>query len=209
MFLASFNYQRARRDKFRNISAVREIIAIRSFPYVHSELLFTPQFCCISFSATLQDRAKGCRFKVIHYGSGYWDFVEIPISPLQELFCFYEAMRMAGFNPERNWRTEMIVNMTMHNHEYSHDGGDTSDNFLSSGKALKYGLWGLCSFGTPLKIIHPHPDRPWCSFAVARAIKAGTDLDCVPSEIHPADLHKLCRTKYDNESRNPRIILRG
>ena len=56
---------------------------------------------------------------------------------------------------------------------------------------LPYDTIGVASLGSPWEIIKPHPDKYWCSEAVAVAIKAayGYGDDFKPDSFHPNSLY--------------------
>ena len=56
---------------------------------------------------------------------------------------------------------------------------------------VEYDLWGLLSFGTPLKIIKPNPDKMWCSEVCAYLLKKIFNrLPITPDLTHPTLLHE-------------------
>ena len=61
-----FNYEKAvalgRKKTFKG-----ELIKHRSFPHTHSEFQFSERYNHLSFSSTIEDSFKGCRFKLIEY----------------------------------------------------------------------------------------------------------------------------------------------
>jgi len=181
MRLCSYDYQAARKAGWlENFSIVRELIARRSYPYVHSEIQFGERYGYISFSATMEDKAKGCRFKDIGYSSGYWAFHNIPVTKEKEDLCFLRAMCLAGLSCSAQ---EVI---------------DTcKDNVAVYGKtAKKYDLLGLLSFATPLEVIVPNRDRYWCSEACATVIQAGVSFNVQPDRLHPTELHRQARLQF-------------
>ena len=175
MYLQSYDYQAARKASWKNVSVVRELIARRSFPYVHSEIQFGPRYGNISFSATMEDRAKCCRFKVINYTSGFWDMAIIPVTMEEEDLCFARAMALAGIGGYAGKAVDDCL----------------KQGYLFGKEAKRYDLLGLLSFATPLEVIVPNRDRYWCSEAVATAIKAGRpDFNVEPDRLHPTALHQ-------------------
>lgn len=141
---------RAAAEHGKKLTMVDMLILLRSDPHTHTELKFSKRYDNVSFSATMQDGSKCCRFKHIAYS-----------------------------HPER-WATHLIV-------------VTKEQEGLMYRKALelkgkKYGLWDLLSFGTPLRIIKPHPDKYWCTEAVATVLNAGGIETPRPDTLHPQGL---------------------
>ena len=90
-----FNYEKAvalgRKKTFAG-----ELIKHRSFPHTHSEFQFSAQYNHLSFSATIEDAFKGCRFKLIEYSHEWWDTVEKEITPAHERLIWDSAHTING-----------------------------------------------------------------------------------------------------------------
>ena len=98
--------------KIRSFNAVRaeifgvkptfpqRIILLRSQPHVHTEFQFSERNNNRSFSSTLQDGAKGTRFKDIKYSheKEWWDTVIVPMTDNEEDRAYREALRMIGMS---------------------------------------------------------------------------------------------------------------
>ena len=62
---------------------------------------------------------------------------------------------------------------------------------------MKYDLWGLLSFGTPLSIIKPDPNKMWCSEICGYLIqRIHRPLPITPDLTHPTLLHESCQQYF-------------
>ena len=96
MKIKSFNAKRAELFGYELTNADKMIL-LRSPLHTHSELVFGPDYNCVSFSATMADNAKCARFKDIQYSHAFrWDTVEISATPKQEADCYANAIQLAG-----------------------------------------------------------------------------------------------------------------
>ncbi len=89
-----FDYKRSL-ELGRKRTFAGEIIKRRS-AFTHVEYQFSYFFHDISFSATIEDAFKGCRFKMIYYTHAWWRTVERQITPEQELCIWVRAHSING-----------------------------------------------------------------------------------------------------------------
>ncbi len=74
------------------LSFVDRLIMFRSKPYTHTEFQFSERFDNVSFSATMKDKARCCRFKDIKYTHPQrWKKHIIPMSDTEEDLAFQKA----------------------------------------------------------------------------------------------------------------------
>ena len=99
----AFNCVRAMKFGYKP-TKIDRLIMLRS-DCTHYELQFTERYGRISFSSTLADGAKGCRFKLIEYSHPeYWDEVFIPVTAEQEREMWDRACDMANMHgPKDCW----------------------------------------------------------------------------------------------------------
>lgn len=91
-----WNAREAARHGF-DLTKPQRLILRRSDPLVHKELQFSERYNSISFSSTLADGAKGCRFKQIQYSHPYrWVSQVVPMSDAEEDEVWYKALMLAG-----------------------------------------------------------------------------------------------------------------
>jgi hypothetical protein len=58
----------------KEMDLIDRLVLVKSDPLTHTEFQFSERYGCISFSSTLQDGSKGCRFKDISYSHPeYWN----------------------------------------------------------------------------------------------------------------------------------------
>ena len=92
-------------------------------------------------------------------------------------------------HPER-WDS-VAIPMTHKDEEVVRRDADIMD-----GK-MKYDLWGLLSFGTPLAIIKPDPNKMWCSEICGYLIqRIHRPLPITPDKTHPTLLHETCQQYF-------------
>lgn len=74
------------------------IIFSRSKPLIHTEFQFSGRYGNISFSATMRDNAKGCRFENIDYNEHRerWDTLALPMTDEQEDAAYTRAKELNG-----------------------------------------------------------------------------------------------------------------
>lgn len=82
----------------RKLTAVDKVILLRSTPHVHVEFQFSERYVNISFSATMQDNAKCCRFKEIDYTENpeRWDTIILNLTDKQEDAAYAKAKELEG-----------------------------------------------------------------------------------------------------------------
>ena len=94
--IRSFNALRAKKFGYK-LSLTDRLIMMRSPVHTHTELQFGSRFNHISFSATMKDRAKACRFKEITYSHPErWDTVEFELTDEVEALIFKRAQALVG-----------------------------------------------------------------------------------------------------------------
>lgn len=135
------------------------IIALRSWPWIHTELQFSDRYDNISYSCTLMDKSKGARFKNIKYSHPErWDEIIIPTTKAEEDLVYAKAWSKVN-------------------------------------NGIKYDLFGLLSFATPLEVIRPSRNREWCSESCCSCldvlnhfhknlIYTGTKIEIDPTELY-------------------------
>ncbi len=89
-----FDYKRSL-ELGRKRTFAGELIKRRS-DLTHSEFQFSPFFHDISFSSTIEDAFKGCRFKMIYYTHAWWRTIERQVSAEQELAIWFKAHSING-----------------------------------------------------------------------------------------------------------------
>lgn len=89
-----FDYARSL-ELGRKRTLAGELIKRRS-KLTHSEFQFSSMFHNLSFSATIEDAFKGCRFKLIHYTHAWWRTEEREITPEQETEIWNRAHSING-----------------------------------------------------------------------------------------------------------------
>lgn len=89
-----FDYKRSL-ELGRGKTFAGELIKRRS-AFTHSEFEFSSTYNHLSFSATIEDAFKGCRFKLIHYRNKWWRTVSWEITAGQEEDIWYNAHRING-----------------------------------------------------------------------------------------------------------------
>jgi hypothetical protein len=69
-----------------------------SWPDTHCEFQFSAKYSNVSFSSTLRDGAKGCRFKQIDYTANpeRWNTLIVPLTDEQEVAAFAKANEING-----------------------------------------------------------------------------------------------------------------
>ncbi len=123
------------------------LIMLRS-GLVHVEYVFSERYGNISFSATLRDGAKCCRFKKIGYSHpSYWKSIIISCTDEEENRAWREACGMA--NKRLHWM----------------DGYMRKGACFYGPNAIKYDLKGQLCHITKWKIWKPNPKKTWCSKA--------------------------------------------
>ncbi len=129
------------------------LIMLRS-GLVHVEWRFSGRYDYISFSATLRDGAKCCRFKYISYSKhiNRWKSIIIPCTDDEENRAWNEACRMA--DKRLHWM----------------DGYMRKGACFFGSNAIKYDLAGHLCHITKWKILLPNPKRTWCSKACNKLV---------------------------------------
>ncbi len=95
--IMTFNCRRAVKFGYKP-TKIDRLIMLRS-PHVHTEISFSTRYGGISFSSTLRDGVKGCRFKMIEYSHPErWDAVHLPVTAVDEARMFSKACSMAGMS---------------------------------------------------------------------------------------------------------------
>lgn len=90
-----FNYKKAKAHGRKKYFA-GEIIKRRSYPETHGEVQLSWFYHDISFSSTMEDAFKGCRFKLIGYSSPWWDTYEREVTPEQEHEIWMNCHKING-----------------------------------------------------------------------------------------------------------------
>lgn len=93
--IRSFNAYRA--EKFGYIpTAIDKLIMWRSKLHTHTEFEYSAKYNNISFSATMADKARCCRFKQIDYTEHpeRWDTIEVYLTDEEEDLVYKEAKRI-------------------------------------------------------------------------------------------------------------------
>jgi len=149
----SFNLDRAILFGYKPTKTQR-IIRLRSRPHVHSEFVYSSRYGGLSFSATMEDGCKCCRFKDIQYSHPeYWDKIIIPMTDEQEDWAWGVACKMA--NVPFDW--------------YCRNCTTTSKCFYGP-DAIKYDFKGQICHVSKWNIIKPDPNKTWCSKAVNQLV---------------------------------------
>ncbi len=89
-----FDYKRAV-ALGRKKTLAGEIIKRRS-ELTHSEVQFSPFYHSLSFSSTMEDAFKGCRFKQIYYTHPWWKTIEWQVTAEQEYAIWCKAWGING-----------------------------------------------------------------------------------------------------------------
>ena len=77
------------------LSFIDRLIMLRSKPYIHDEFQFSERYDDVSFSATMQDKARCCRFKKIRYSHPQrWKQQVIPMTDKQEDRAYKKACEL-------------------------------------------------------------------------------------------------------------------
>ncbi len=189
MKLKSYNAIKAQKHG-KPLTFIDRLILLRSFPYTHNELEFSERHGNISFSATLRDGAKCCRFKQIPYKYALrWDTLTIPCSDTEEDAAWAEACRMADL--PLKWHIDPFTDKII-----------IDDSPVYGGNAIKYDVWGQICHITKWNIWPPNPKKTWCSKACARVIIAGKGVAAVEeiykvrAEMMPSPLTKLVKMYF-------------
>lgn len=89
--IRSFNAYRAEKFGYK-LTAIDKLIMLRSKLHTHTELQFSLLHNKLSFSATMADNAKCCRFKDIKYSNPlYWDTIDLEVSDNEEIKIYYKC----------------------------------------------------------------------------------------------------------------------
>jgi len=186
--LYSYNARRAKANG-KKLTFIEWLILWRSDPHVHSEFQFSQRYGGISFSATLQDGCKCCRFKQIGYKHKIrWDDTIIPMTDEEEDRAWQEACRMADITPE------MLETMRAY---FKEEGCYYGDN------AIPYDILGQPCHISKWNIWKPTKGKIWCSRAVNEVIIAGKGEEAVPklveqrAELMPTPLFNLAEGYFD------------
>ena len=124
-------------------SGTDNIINLQS-DLTHTEIQFGANRNYVSWSATMADDCKCCRFKMISYSHPIrWSTVEFSPSEAQEELMWRKACAMADM--DSNWLEGLAVD---------------PDGIWYGTEAIEYDLKGLLSFKTPIK---PHRVKVWCT----------------------------------------------
>lgn len=139
MFLKSYNYKRARKTgaAFNFTSYAINIVSEET----HSEAVFEIAYKQISFSNTMADGVKGCRFKYITYSHPErWDTDIIPVSKENIIKRIRKACKLADVTPEQLyiWAKTARPGDILHgpNHK-KYDFLGTALSFVSRAKVVK------------------------------------------------------------------------
>ena len=89
-----FDYKRSL-ELGRGKRVAGELIKYRS-DLTHSEFQFSSTYNLLSFSSTIEDAFKGCRFKLIRYRNDWWKTVERVITVAQERDIWCNAHNING-----------------------------------------------------------------------------------------------------------------
>jgi hypothetical protein len=131
--LRFYNYRAARANGCK-FSWVSWLVSRRSSPRTHVEMQFSDRYDRISFSATLQDGDKGCRFKQINYthAAQWWDTIWVEVTDEQEdeMYCRAKLIEgqpydLAGLlfaitdkdiiqgHPRKKWCSKAVAHITL------------------------------------------------------------------------------------------------
>jgi hypothetical protein len=132
------------------------------------EFQFSTRYGGISFSSTLRDGVKGCRFKMIKYSHPeYWDAVYVPVTVEQEDSMMAKALEMAdmpeGFACFMKVGTQKGKDLYWKQSDCSY--GDNHIKYDLSGAAFSY--W------TKFKIWKPSKAKMVCNRACTEVVLAG------------------------------------
>ncbi len=136
----SYNARRAE-ESGKPITPVQHVILTRSDPLVHTELQFSERHGKISFSSTIQDGDKGCRFKDIKYSHPErWIKLILPMTDAEEDRAWrrakvldgakYDLIGLASFgtkwdiikpDPDKYWCNEVVGDVVSYAYEYGTD----------------------------------------------------------------------------------------
>ena len=114
-------------------TAIQQIILLRSSPHVHTEMQFSSRHEDVSYSATMQDGYKCCRFKNITYTHpDRWDTLILPCTEMQEdmawerakvldgseydlkgLLSFASELSIINPDPDKYWCSEVDAELIM------------------------------------------------------------------------------------------------
>jgi len=122
----------AAKEGGKDFSATDIIIMRRSARLIHTEFQFSPRNNSESFSSTLRDGEKGCRFESIDYTKHpeRWNKIVLPMTNVQEDVaycraedlegCKYDLIGLASFasslniikeHPDKYWCTEAVLEL--------------------------------------------------------------------------------------------------
>ncbi len=162
----SFNCVRAMKFGYKP-SKIERLIMLRS-DCTHMEFQFSTRYGGISFSSTLRDGVKGCRFKMIIYSHPeYWDAVYVPVTTEQERNMFIEATELADARYFRKYGFGEALEVYYNEHA-------AVNGCIYGPNHVKYDLSGAAfSYWTKFKIWKPHKTKMVCNRAVAEVVLAG------------------------------------
>jgi len=168
MKLRSFNAVRAELFGYE-LTLIDKMIMLRSPIHTHTEIQHSDRYGGNSFSATMADDCKCCRFKLIGYSHPeFWDTVLIPCTAEQEALVWAENCRMADMSTNTPSIWGVIPNAV----------------YYGVG-AMEYDLMGLLSFATKFDVIKYDKDKRWCTRACYDGlIKVWDILAAVKLETH-------------------------
>lgn len=171
------------------------LIKQRSWPYIHVEYQFSQRYGGISFSCTLRDGAKCCRFKMIDYSrhKKRWEGLTIEMTDAQEDLAWAEACVMAGMHP--GWHLHDGFTRLYH---------QSNECYYNPDEAIKYDVLGQgCHISLTLKWWKPDPERTFCSPACARLIwKIKGAAVYIPlyvrrDEVRPQEMYDILTRKVE------------
>ena len=166
------------------------LIRLRSWQRIHTEIQFSKRRGGISFSATLRDGCKCCRFKMLDYeDKPWWEPIHVEITAEQEDRAWDEACRMAGLPWDFIYPFRFIAEK------------ESGDIFYGP-NAIKYDILGMVCHISKWRIIRPNSKRTWCSKACNKVFIAGIgreDIQEMPmlvereDELMPEEMYKYMK----------------
>jgi len=192
-YLKHWNAREAKKDG-KPLTLVDRIIMLRS-DLTHTEWQFSERYGGVSWSFTLADGAKGCRFKMIKYNHPKrWVTDEIPLTDEEEDKIWVEACRLADLSVCTRSTVQYlalineIVQGPLHARYdlpgiLTHATKKANTRWLT---VLRWGLWWWTKF------IKPDPEKMWCSESAAHLEQlVYDDMGPKPDTLDPDELHKL------------------
>ncbi len=172
------------------------LIRLRSWPFIHVEVIFSSRYGGISWSCTLRDGCKCCRFKLIDYTKHpeRWEGVVVPFTDEEEDRAWEMACSMADLPDD--WQDSELGDYPLW---YLQDNG-----CYYGDDPIKYDILGMgCHISVTRKWWKSNPDKTNCSKAcndlVLEAIierpnvKDYAELFLRQDEMKPTELYNLVK----------------